>query len=268
MAIEQPISYIETNSASPEYQLTGSFEQQYGILHIEKNIKNSQLIRQSVYWKILSSLSENKNGLSKYLGSPALALNILKASTNKFVFFDIEEMCLKQIAVFVKKLNINSKITYKNQDSVDGLIGMLEELGTRDFIHVDPYFIHHTNANEHSYFDAFCLAMRKGVMGMLWYGFNTIKEREVLHNVFSSQTNTSSQTRLQGIEIASILLNKNILDVNPGVLGCGILIGNLSEDSRQSFKEMAQEVINLYRDSTMFDKYPGELKLKEFEIQI
>ncbi|GAA6623946.1 hypothetical protein [Scytonema sp. NUACC26] len=62
-------------------------------------------------------------------------------------------------------------------------------------------------------------AMRKGIMGMLWYRFNTIKEREVLHNVVRSQTDNSGKTHLQGIEIMSILLEENILDVNPGVLG-------------------------------------------------
>ena len=66
----------------------------------------------------------------------------------------------------------------------------------------------------------------------------------------------------------SILVDENIPDVNPGILGCGILIGNLSELSRQSFKKMAQEVTNIYRNSTRFDKYPGELKLEEFDIQI
>ncbi len=268
LAIEQPTSYIETNSAFPEYQLTGSFEQQYGILHVQKNIKKSQFIQQSVYWKLLSSISENRNGISKYLGSPALALNILGYSANKFVFFDIEEACLKEIADYAKKINLTSKTNCRNQDSVDGLISMVEDLGSQDFIHVDPYFIYNKNANNNSYYDAFCLAMRKGVMGMLWYGFNTIKEREVLHNVVRSQTANTGKTRLQGIEIMSILLDENILDVNPGVLGCGILIGNLSEVSRKSFQKMAREVTNIYRDSTMFDKYPGELKFEEFEIQI
>lgn len=99
-------------------------------------------------------------------------------------------------------------------------------------------------------------------------GFNTLKEREVLQDVVRSQTNNRGETYLQGIEVMSILLDENALDVNPGVLGCGILIGNLSEHSHQSFREMAQEVINIYRDSTMFDKYPGDLRYEEFDIQI
>jgi integrase len=56
LAIEQPTSYIETNSAFPEYQLTGTFEQQYGVLDVEKNIKKSQIIQQSVYWKSLITM--------------------------------------------------------------------------------------------------------------------------------------------------------------------------------------------------------------------
>jgi 23S rRNA (adenine2030-N6)-methyltransferase len=97
---------------------------------------------------------------------------------------------------------------------------------------------------------------------------NTVQEREVLQSVIRSQTDNSGRTRLQGIEIMSILLDENILDVNPGVLGCGILIGNLSEHSEKFFREMTREVINIYRDSTMFNKYPGELRFEEFEIKI
>ncbi|NMG09845.1 hypothetical protein [Brasilonema sp. UFV-L1] len=82
---------------------------------------------------------------------------------------------------------------------MDGLISIVEELSSQDFIHVYPYFIHKKNAKNNSYYDAFCLAMRKGVMGMLWYGFNTLKEREILHNFMRSQVENSSKRRLQGI---------------------------------------------------------------------
>lgn len=266
LSIEQPNNYIETNSAYPHYQLTGSFEQQYGILHVEKNIEKSHLIRQSVYWQVISCISENENGLSKYLGSPALALNILKDTTENFVFFDLEQACLTAIADYAKKLSIAGKITYRNEDSVDGLISMLEHLKSHDFIHVDPYLIHEKNANGNSYFEAFVRAMRQGVMGMLWYGFNTIKEREDLHNGFREQAGVISRKRLQGIEIKTILLEESIPDVNPGVLGCGILIGNLGETSQKYFREMALEVTNIYQNSTMFGKYPGQLKFEEFEI--
>ncbi|MBD2414305.1 hypothetical protein FACHB389_14265 [Nostoc calcicola FACHB-389] len=268
LIIEQPANYIETNSAYPEYQLTASFEQQYGILHVEKNIQKSQLLQQSAYWRVLSSISEKKSGLSKYLGSPALALNILKGTAKNFVFFDIEQACLKEIAEYAKKLNIAQQVNCRNEDSINGLISMIENLTPHDFIHVDPYLIHEKNANGNSYFDAFVRAMRQGIMGMLWYGFNTFQERENLHNGFQKQTGIGSRTRLQGIELRSILLDESILDVNPGVLGCGILIGNLSNISQQYFKEIALEITNIYQNSTMFGKYPGQLIFDEFEIEI
>lgn len=267
LAIEQPTSYIETNSAYPEYQLTSSFEQQYGILYIEKNIQQSPLIQNSVYWQVLNSITENQNGISRYLGSPALALNILGANTEKFVFYDIEEPCLEHIAEYAKKLNLTSKIFYKNEDSVNGLINMIEELSQEDFVHVDPYLIHQKNPNGNSYFDAFVKAMRKGVKGMLWYGFNTSQERNALHEGFQEMNNTSNR-RLLGIEVISVLLDENILDINPGVWGCGILIGNLSDVSNQYFKQIVLEIIKIYQGSTIFNKYSGELKFEEFEIQI
>src|SRR6476620_3454738 len=95
-----------------------------------------------------------------------------------------------------------------------------------------------------------------------------LKKEKFCKIVFEQKQITTVKKNLQVIEIMSILVDENIPDVNPGILGCGILIGNLSELSRQSFKKMAQEVTNIYRNSTMFDKYPGELKLEEFDIQI
>ncbi|BAZ52218.1 ribosomal RNA large subunit methyltransferase J [Nostoc sp. NIES-4103] len=267
LAIEKPASYIETNSAYPEYQLTGSLEQEYGILYVEKNIHKSSLIQNSVYWKVLNSIFENHHGISKYLGSPALALNILGTLTEKFVFFDIEEACLKNIEEYAQKLNLTSQIFYKNEDLIDGLLNLIEELSIEDFIHVDPYLIHEKNTNGNTYFDAFVKAMRKGVKGMLWYGFNTSKERNDLHQGFQGLTNTSSIS-LQGIEIMSILLDKNILDVNPGLWGCGIMIGNLSDVSSQYFKQIVLEVIKIYQGSTIFNKYLGELKFEDFQIPI
>lgn len=273
LAIEKPNSYIDTNCGAPEYQLTGSSEQQYGIFHIEKNIEKSEIIQKSVFWNILTSISENKSGISKYLGSPGFALKILGEITNKFMFFDIKSNYLKETANYAKKLNLankaNKEFFYINEDSLNGLFKMIPELGTEDFINFDPYFIHQKNDNNLCYFDVFCMAMRKGIMGMLWYGFNTLRKREFLHNaIFKSQFNSSSKTHLHGIEIMSILLSDHRLDVNPGVLGCGILIGNLSENSHQSFRKMAQEITNIYKESTMFDKYSGELRFEEFEIQV
>ena len=73
---------------------------------------------------------------------------------------------------------------------------------------------------------------------------------------------------ITGIELASTMISEDPPRVNPGVLGCGVLIGNLSEGSRQAFERLAEETINLYRDSMMFDKYPGDLRYERFEIGI
>ena len=112
------------------------------------------------------------------------------------MFFDIEDACLKEIANYAQKLNLASKTTCRNQDSVDGLISMVEELGAQDFLHVDPYFIHKKKYNKNYYYDGFCLVMIKGIIGMLWYGFNTLKEREVLQDSFRAQTDNNSQKKL------------------------------------------------------------------------
>ena len=213
------------------------------------------------------NISENENGLFKYLDSSGLALNILE-SANNFVFFDLESQCLEAIQNYAKKIKIDRAIDCQNEDSIEVLIKMVENLDSKDFIHCDPYLIHEKNSNNNSYFDAFCLAMIQGSKGILWYGFNTIQERKFIHEVFRASNNINGKISLKGIEIISVLLDDHILEVNPGVLGCGILIGNLSDRSNRVFQEMAWEVVKLYRESSMFDRYSGELKLEEFEVKI
>jgi len=91
-------------------------------------------------------------------------------------------------------------------------------------------------------------------------GFNTLKKEKICITVLGSQVEKAYK------ELESEQLPEAISDVNPGVLGCGILIGNLGETSQRYFKEML-EVINIYQNSTMFGKYPEQLKF-EFEIEI
>ena len=103
---------------------------------------------------------------------------------------------------------------------------------------------------------------------MLWYGFDTISQKDSLREGFAAQTNEHASMILTGIEMVSTMISKDPPQVNPGVLGCGILIGNLSVSSRQTFERLAEETVNLYHGSLMFGEYPGDLRYERYEIGI
>jgi 23S rRNA (adenine2030-N6)-methyltransferase len=268
LAIEKPTKYVDTNAAYPDYHLTDTPEQEYGILLVARNIAKSPLIRESVYWRTLCSLPENADGIVRYLGSPGLALNILNTSATKYVFFDIDKPPLREIDNFSRKAGLSSSVLCRNEDSVQGIFNLAEKLDGDSFVFMDPYSVHERNHHEHSYFEGFCKVIHKGAKGMLWYGFDTTSQKDSLRDGFAAQTNEHASTILTGIEMASTMISEDPPQVNPGVLGCGILIGNLSVSSRQIFERLAKETVNLYHGSLMFGEYPGDLWYERYEIGI
>ena len=114
LAIEKPLRYVETNAAYPDYEICGTPEQNYGVLHVARNIAKSFLVRDSVYWRTICSASENTDRVLRYLGSPRLALEILNTSATKYVFFDIEEAPLREIKRFSGKVGLSSSVVCQN----------------------------------------------------------------------------------------------------------------------------------------------------------
>lgn len=268
LAIEKPIRYVDTNAAYPDYRLTGTPEQEYGILLVARNIAKSPLIRESVYWRTLSSLPENADGIITYLGSPRLALDILDASATEYIFFDIEEAPLRDIEHFCQEAGLSSMVICRNEDSIEGLFSLGEKLDSDTFLFVDPYFVHEENPNRHTYFEGFCRAIRNGAKGMLWYGFDTIPQKDSLREGFSMWRTEDASTLLTGIEMVSTIISDDPPHANPGVLGCGILVGNLSTTSRRTFDRLAKETVYLYHGSMMFGEYSGDLTCERYEIGI
>ena len=92
---EKPQVYVETNSASAIYRMSHTVEQQYGIYHFLEKANKEKFLRNSIYYKLESIEMEKGN----YLGSPALAMNILEKRASQYIFFDIEKAALEQTAL-------------------------------------------------------------------------------------------------------------------------------------------------------------------------
>ena len=87
---EAPQVYVETNSACAIYSMTQTPEQQYGIYHFLEKADNIPSLKGSVYYQ----LENPKMTKGNYLGSPALAMNVLGKQAKRFVFFDLEKSAL------------------------------------------------------------------------------------------------------------------------------------------------------------------------------
>lgn len=92
-------------------------EQQYGIYYfLEKAAEeDNQVLKDSIYYKIESA--EMQRGY--YLGSPALAMEVLGRQAQKFLFFDIEKSALDNVERYAKQAELQTSVRLYNTDSLE-----------------------------------------------------------------------------------------------------------------------------------------------------
>ncbi|MGV9173010.1 MAG: hypothetical protein ACOC35_10635 [Promethearchaeia archaeon] len=99
---------------------------------------------------------------------------------------------------------------------------------------------------------------------MLWYAYFTLQEkREIakkLKDLLKKYNIDVKKKKIRNIEIYLDIIQEDDIVVNPGVLGCGVLISNLSAKSRLKLDELSTKLVKIYKGTTLFDKYPGDLK--------
>lgn len=251
---EKPQSYIDTNSAYAVYELTHTPEQEYGIYYFLKEAKNNVTLFQSVYFDLESSMI-NEN---KYLGSPGLAMSILKNTANKFYFFDIEATALSNIVEFAETNQIINNVTVINQDSIIGTFDLLPNLSQSTLIHIDPYNIDKPSSNGKDYLDIFVEASEQGIQCILWYGFNTLDEKKQLNDFMINKLSEKKTNNILCIELIMDIILKDQILCNPGILGNGLLTSNLSKASIQAIENYSKSLVTLYENS-QYQGYKGSM---------
>ncbi|MGV9205945.1 MAG: RsmD family RNA methyltransferase, partial [Promethearchaeia archaeon] len=229
---ESPRWYIETNSAKPFYHLDHNPARNYGIYTFFERIQNNSLLQNTEYVKLLQNVPNNQKNLKAYLGSPGLAMKTLSSGSEKFIFYDIEKEPLIEIQDYAKKLGLESKVETRCEDSIRASYELLNELAKQDFIHFDPYYAFEEGEHGLAYIDVFLKATSRNVKCMLWYAYFTLQEkREIakkLNDLLKKYNINVKKKKIRNIEIYLDIIQEDDIVVNPGVLGCGVLISNLS----------------------------------------
>lgn len=252
IAIEKPSVYVETNSAYAEYNLQATSEQRYGIYHfLEKAATHA--VNDSLYSRLEgAALAENR-----YIGSPGLAMSIL-GGESRYIFFDIERDALRSVEEFGKKQGLRDQIELHWGDSVAGMQEVLPRLPRSSFIHIDPYRIDLANANGYTYLDVFEQAARLHLKCFLWYGYQTLQEKEALEGLIKSRCREIDGVVFSCHALTLSLIERDKTPCEPGVLGSGLLTSNLSDASRQHIAATAGLLTDFYREAKYRD-FSGEL---------
>lgn len=254
---ETPQVYVETNSACAIYPMTQTPEQQYGIYHFLEKADEVPSLKDSVYYQ----LESGKIAKGNYLGSPALAMNVLGKQAKRFVFFDLEKSALENVGTYAKQIGLSVSVEIHHADSSRGTIELLPSLPTSSFIHIDPYEIDKKGDSGVTYLDVLIQATLLGMKCLLWYGFMTGDDKASLDNYITSSLEKAGIKDYTGVELTMNSIRKDSVLCNPGILGSGILATNLSQTSTDIILDYSNQLVDIYKDAKYKD-YDGSLYIQ------
>ena len=254
---ETPQVYVETNSACAIYPMTQTPEQQYGIYHFLEKADEVPSLKDSVYYQLESGEMAKGN----YLGSPALAMNVLGKQAKRFVFFDLEKSALENVGTYAQQIGLSPFVEIYHADSSRGTIELLPSLPTSSFIHIDPYEIDKKGNSGVTYLDVLIQATLLGMKCLLWYGFMTGDDKASLDNYITSSLEKAGIKDYTGVELTMNSIRKDSVLCNPGILGSGILATNLSQTSTDIILDYSNQLVDIYTDAKYKD-YDGSLYIQ------
>ena len=254
---ETPQVYVETNSACAIYPMTQTPERQYGIYHFLEKADETPSLKDSIYYQLESGEMAKGN----YLGSPALAMNVLGKQAKRFVFFDLEKSALENVGTYAKQIELSASVEIHHADSSRGTIELLPSLPTSSFIHIDPYEIDKKGNSGVTYLDVLIQATLLGMKCLLWYGFMTGDDKTSLDNYITSSLKKAGIKDYTGVELTMNSIRKDSVLCNPGILGSGILATNLSQTSTDIILDYSNQLVDIYKDAKYKD-YDGSLYIQ------
>ena len=221
---EHPQVYVETNSACAIYPMQQTSEQQYGIYYfLEKAVEeDNQVLKDSIYYKIENA--EMQRGY--YLGSPALAMEVLGRQAQRFLFFDIEKSALDNVERYAKQAELQTSVRLYN---------------------TDPYEIDKKGTSGLTYLDILIEATQLGMKCLLWYGFMTQHDKSHLNSYITTRL---EEARIKDYICAELIMSSIRQDTvlyNPGIIGSGILGTNLSQKSNTAILDYSDILVRLYQ---------------------
>ena len=92
--------------------MTQTPEQQYGIYHFLEKADDDKSLKASIYYQLESTEMAKGN----YLGSPALAMNVLGKQAKRFVFFDLEKSALENVDIYAKQIGLSTSVEIHHTD--------------------------------------------------------------------------------------------------------------------------------------------------------
>jgi 23S rRNA A2030 N6-methylase RlmJ len=267
LSIERPGRYWESHAGSSTYPLTRSPERHYGVfLFLERAAGRSSALKDSAYRRLLDPRERGERGRTPqtYPGSPLIAMKLLGSAGARFVFCDLDGASLANIAEDARALGVPAcRVRLVQGDGVstlDGeLAGLTEDEAAETFLHVDPYRPLEPGRGGETPLGLFARAAERGVRCMLWYGFDATSERALVLEALREGIGGGAwygEVSLRAEDLSEV-------GFDPGVLGCGVVMCNVSQEALVECGRLGEGLAYAYSGARLPNGRDGALEFEE-----
>jgi 23S rRNA (adenine2030-N6)-methyltransferase len=261
LTMVHPRVYVETNAASASYTLTETAARRYGVTTTYRLAAHSPVVDGSVYLQILRDLNEGAPVPHTYLGSPGLAMHLLARDCRRYVFFDLEPEPLRDIDAAARVLGLAGRVETRAADSRRGALRLLDALGPEALLHVDPYELFEPGEDGGAaYLDVVAGAARRAIPCVGWYGYFTRGEQADARCRVRAFAAAHPDAGVTAVEVTMAAIGDARPTVDPGIVGCGVLLVNLPEAVRAVVGSLAAGLAAVYAEGVTFGGGSGALR--------
>lgn len=277
LAIDGPRRYLESHSGSSSYPLTRSPERDYGALRFASRAARSPVLEGSVYRRLLAEYSGD--GGARYPGSPLIAMSLLgrqdgRAGDARFVFCDLDGDSLSTIGGDARAFGLpEDRVRLVEGDGISEIDRQLAGLSAKEaaatFLHADPYRPLEAGEDGTTSLDLLGRAAALGAKCMLWYGFDSTWDGDDLRDAIRDALRTpAGLARDAGGEqrrppwYGEVSLRAEAISevgFSPGVLGCGVVLCNVSGAALAACERLGEELASIYADARLPNGADGSL---------
>jgi hypothetical protein len=228
-----------------------------------ERVGRSLALKGSAYRRLLDP---HEHGMppQTYLGSPRIAMELLGSGGGRFVFCDLDRASLANIAEDARALGVPSgRVRLVQGDGVsalDGeLAGLTEEEVVGTFLHVDPYRPLEPGRGGETPLCLFARAAERGVGCMLWYGFDVRSDRPVVLEALRERIAGGAwygEVSLRAEDLSEV-------GFDPGVLGCGVVLCNVSQEALTTCGRLGEGLAHAYSGARLPNSRDGTLEFEE-----
>jgi len=257
LVTQAPLSYAETHAGSGFYPLTRDAQRAYGVYWFLEHEHASPALHGSEYRRLLAEMSGGKGAPAEYSGSALLAMLSLGASASYLVCdTDPDSVTTLREAAARAGTQPNVKVV-----AGDGPLAVLSEAEasadiSRWTVHVDPFdpFEALTQGGVSAVELARLLAAR-GALVVYWYGYETGESEE-----WAKGELAPGLVRDQRLWCGNLRYPE--MDSDSPILGCGVVVLNVSDQTIERLDELGSALASIYEDAVLPSGGRGSLTFR------